>query len=484
MGIGSEMNFPPEVKELAEFIRECGGTLYAVGGCVRDTLLNRPVVDWDVEVFGLAPGLLRDILGKKFGGVSLVGDSHGVYTIPNVPWLQVGIPRRDRKSGRNHKDFEHTLDPDMSIADAGRRRDLKVNAMYISVLSGTIHDPHGGMYDLACRRLSAVDAETFAEDPLRMLRAVRFAAQLGFHLAPELRILITSMATAGVQRDLAPERVTIEMRKILMAAYPAVGLNLLHEVGLLPHFDMLARLRDVPQSPLHHPEGDVWTHTVMVVERMGAIVASNPLLPDDVKEALMWAALVHDIGKITHTETAKDGSVRSPGHEEAGAKLVPQFFETLPGVSNSIVGKVTELVRFHLAPAVYPAQNARRSAYVRVARELDGVGLTLQHLDLLRAADASGRTTSKAIEIRSGKRESDFEKACVKFGLYTEVNEIVAPNPIVHKGVVTGRYLLNKGHKAGKEMGMLIKRCLAYQDETGQTNPDVIYAACMAVRRE
>src|SRR5436190_12156215 len=162
------MEIPGHIISLAQSIRDQGGRALLVGGCVRDELMDRQPKDWDVEVYGIEPAQLRNLL-DQFGDVNLVGEAFTVYKLGQH--FDVSIPRRERKSGRGHRAFVIEGDPAMTIEEATRRRDFTINAILQDPLTGETLDPFHGQDDLAAGILSAVSPDTFAEDSLRVLRA-------------------------------------------------------------------------------------------------------------------------------------------------------------------------------------------------------------------------------------------------------------------------------------------------------------------------
>src|SRR5262245_22557322 len=187
--------------------------------------MGRAAKDVDIEVFGIPPDRLRTLL-ERFGHVEAVGESFQVY---KVGGLDVSLPRRESKSGRGHKGFHVTGDPAMSIEEAARRRDFRINAISWDPLTGEYLDPFGGRGDIERRVLRAVDIRTFAEDSLRVLRAVQFAARFEFALDEDTRALCRTIPLD----DLPAERVWGEFEKLLMAPRPSVGFRLMMELGVV-----------------------------------------------------------------------------------------------------------------------------------------------------------------------------------------------------------------------------------------------------------
>src|ERR687884_602836 len=219
---------PEKILKLARAVRDAGGRALLVGGCVRDRLMGREVKDWDVEVYGVEPARLRELLAR-FGRVNIVGKAFTVYKLG--PDLDVSIPRRERKTGRGHRAFYIEGDPSMTFEEAARRRDFTVNAILEDPLTGELIDPFGGRADIEAKLLRAVSPETFVEDSLRVLRAAQFAARFQFDVEPSTVELCRSIDLT----DLPAERVWGELEKILLVApQPSVGLRWLDRLNVTP----------------------------------------------------------------------------------------------------------------------------------------------------------------------------------------------------------------------------------------------------------
>jgi tRNA nucleotidyltransferase (CCA-adding enzyme) len=346
------LDLPGGLRGLLAALREAGGRPYVVGGAVRDALLLRETKDYDVEVFGLPAERLEAVL-RGHGRIDAVGQAFRVYKLSGVAGidgaLDVALPRRDSKTGPGHRGIGVLGDPSMSVEEAARRRDFTINAMLYDEAADAVVDPHGGRRDLDARVLRAVDAATFGEDPLRALRAVQLAARYELAVEPVTAALCAAMPIA----ELPAERVFGEIEKLLLkAARPSRGLALLADWGMLPVVaPELVPLAATPQDPGWHPEGDVWVHTLQVVDAAAPLAAE--LAPDRPRRlAVMLGALCHDLGKPTTTRF-EDGRVRSRGHEEAGlpptAALLDRWnVHTLLGYD--VRGQVLALVGQHLKP--------------------------------------------------------------------------------------------------------------------------------------
>ena len=449
------------IKPIAEAITAAGGRPIAVGGFVRDMCLGIDAKDMDIEVFGLALEDLEAVLAR-FGRVRRVGRAFGVLRLDGKGvHAEFSLPRRDSKRGPGHRGFDVQVDPDLDFAEAARRRDLTINSMGMELPGGAILDPHGGRRDIERRVLRATDTTTFPEDPLRGLRVAQFCARLEMTPDEELVRLCGELDLT----EISSERKREEFNKLLLRGVrPSIGLAFLRRSGLLAHFPELAALVDVPQDPRWHPEGDVWTHTLMVVDEAAMLRTGDR----DEDPALMFGTLCHDFGKPLVTETRADGSIRSPGHSEAGVTPTRAFLNNLRA-SHALVKQVCALVRHHLAPAQFVAQGAGDRAYRRLARRLAADGVTMELLVRTARADHFGRTTKEALarSFSEGDRFLDRARALA-------VADRSPPNAVL------GRHLIARGLKPGPDFTDVLRRCRAVQDTHGWSDPDRILDAVLS----
>lgn len=359
--------WPQKILDLSIAIRDAGGRALLIGGCVRDGLMGVKPKDWDLEVYGVAPERLREIL-DRFGPVNVVGEAFTVYKLGSD--LDISLPRRERKSGRGHRAFVIEGDPSMSYADASLRRDFTVNAILQDPLTAEIIDPFSGQQDIEQGVLRAVSAETFVEDSLRVLRAAQFAARFEFRIEPETVELCRSIDLS----DLPAERIWGELEKMLLRAQrPSIGLGWLQALGVLEKlFPEIQALIDVPQDPEWHPEGDVFVHTKLTVDQARQLINE---LPYPRQVTVMLAALAHDFGKPATTEFL-EGRWRSRGHEGAGAPPTESFLtrinvHTIDGYN--VRGQVIALVREHLKPGEFykKRDEVGEGAFRRLARRCE-----------------------------------------------------------------------------------------------------------------
>ena len=372
---------PQKITKLAELIKQNDGRAMLVGGCVRDELMGIKPKDFDLEVYGIESKKLKEIL-KSFGRVDAVGEAFTVYKIGQ--YIDVALPRRERKVGRGHKGFVVEGDPEMSFEEAAKRRDFTVNAIMKDALTGEIIDCYGGQEDIKKGILRVVSSETFVEDSLRVLRAAQFAARFEFDIDKETIKLCRSIDLT----DLPSERIWGEFEKLLLKAEkPSIGLKWLYDLRVVEQlFPELKALVRVPQEKEWHPEGNVDIHTLLVVDEARKLIDD---LDYSKKVTVMLGALCHDFGKPATTEFF-DGRWRSHGHDEAGVKPTESFLDTLN--IHTLDGfdvrkEIIELVRHHLKPGMfYKAKKVGDGAFRRLARKVE--------LDLLyrvAKADALGR---------------------------------------------------------------------------------------------
>jgi len=437
---------------VAETVAREGGRGVIVGGYVRDRLLGIESKDLDIEVFGLSFEELERLL-STLGEVIHVGKAFGVFRVKGLD-VDFSLPRRDSKVRPGHTGFDVAYDPEMSFAEAARRRDLTMNAIGLDPLTLEYLDPHGGRRDLREKRLRATDPVHFPEDPLRGLRVAGFAARFEMTPDEELKKLCSGLDLA----ELSAERVFGELEKLLLRSEkPSIGFELLRETRLLRFFPEIEALVGVPQEPDWHPEGDVWIHTMMVLDEAAKLRTGHA--EDDLP--LMYGALAHDFGKPATTRTI-EGRITSYEHDVKGAVIAEAFLEKLRA-PKELTKKVEALVRHHLAPALFHKNGATAKAYRRLARDLDASGVRPDQLLRVATADHLGRTTDDAFARRFPSGEH-FKKMMESLELTVE-----AP-----KDVVLGRHLIARGLRPGPEFGRLLAECRDVQDETGWDDPERI----------
>lgn len=380
----------PVADDLARRFQEAGFSLALVGGSVRDALLGRLGNDLDFTTDARPEDVLKIIrpwadavweVGIAFGTVAAqkearVGDAERSFQIEVTTYRSEAYDRTSRKPEVSYGD---------SIEQDLVRRDFTVNAMAVALPENEFIDPHGGLDDLAARvlRTPGTPEESFSDDPLRMMRAARFAAQLDFDVAPEVIAAMTGMA--GRLEIVSAERVRDELNKLILSTHPRKGLALLVDTGLaeyvLPELPAL-RL----ESDEHHRHKDVYEHTLIVLEQAIELEEDGPDL------TLRLAALLHDIGKPRTRRFEEDGRVSFHHHEVVGAKMTKKRMTALK-YSNELVKDVSRLVELHLRFHGYGTGEWTDSAVRRYVRD---AGPLLDRLHKLTRSDCTTRNKRRA----------------------------------------------------------------------------------------
>ena len=382
------IKLPSSLSPLVNALIEKGYRPVVVGGYVRDAFLGLDSKDIDIEVFGVESLELLEQLAGSFGKVNSVGRSFGVLKL-QLERLEIdlSIPRQEIKVGVGHKGFEVALDATLSFKEAARRRDFTMNAMGFDLKSETLLDPYDGQEDLKKRCLTIVDKKSFIEDPLRLYRAVQFVARFELTVSEDLETLALEMVAQKMLQELPKERLFEEIKKLfLKSKKPSQGFELMKRWGILKDFPELYNIIGVPQDPLYHPEGDVWVHTMMVLDEMTLLHCG-----EHKKDLyLSFAALCHDLGKANTTEVIA-GRVRAIGHENSGLALTTSFVKRLSD-EQALLEYVLPLIKHHLKPMQFYKQGAKSGAIRRLSTQVN-----IEALVLLAQADFLGRTTDEAL---------------------------------------------------------------------------------------
>lgn len=313
------VKFPDAIESTIQTIVDNGGDVYLVGGAVRDIAMNNfNFKDYDFEVFGIEPNELAQLLNCE-----LSGNAFAVFNVflDNME-VQFSIPRKEVKNGTGYNGFSVTFDPFMTIENAARRRDFTFNAMYINVNNRSyIIDPFNGMNDIKLGKIRPIEYSVFKEDPVRILRAIQFAGRFGFEIANYDTFCYSVMHLSTELANEPSERIIIELNKLLNKSISAIGINYLYDLSMIPMFKFIAEMAWTDHCQIYHKEGDVFVHTVNVMQCL--IQLRNDEFPIDL--ATMWAALFHDYGKV-YTSKLKsiiDGKKRitAIGHELKSVEL-------------------------------------------------------------------------------------------------------------------------------------------------------------------
>ncbi|RFU86470.1 CCA tRNA nucleotidyltransferase [Streptomyces triticagri] len=427
----------PVADDLARRFQEAGFSLALVGGSVRDALLGRLGNDLDFTTDARPEDVLKIVrpwadsvweVGIAFGTVGCQKAAQGdgdqlTYQIEVTTYRSEAYDRTSRKPEVSYGD---------SIEEDLVRRDFTVNAMAVALPEKDFIDPHGGLDDLAARvlRTPSTPQESFSDDPLRMMRAARFAAQLDFEVSEDV---VAAMKEMAERIDIvSAERVRDELNKLLLSEHPRKGLTLLVDTGLaarvLPELPAL-RL----ESDEHHRHKDVYEHSLTVLEQAIALEEDGPDL------TLRLAALLHDIGKPKTRRFEKDGRVSFHHHEVVGAKLTKKRMTALK-YSNELVKDVCRLVELHLRFHGYGTGEWTDSAVRRYVRD---AGPLLSRLHKLTRSDCTTRNKRRAnalsraydgLEERIARLQEQEELDSIRPDLNgNEIMEIlgVGPGPVI-----------------------------------------------------
>lgn len=365
-------------REVARLVAARGGRTFYVGGFVRDALMGRENKDVDIEVHGITPGCLAEIL-DSLGQRMAIGESFGIFGLKGYD-LDIAMPRKEEARGQGHRDFEIFVDPFIGTEAAACRRDFTINALMQDVPTGQIVDHFGGTEDLKAGILRHVNDTSFAEDPLRVLRAAQFTARFGLQVAEETVSLCSTMQLQHLPR----ERIEGELKKALLKAeHPSIFFEVLRQMDQLDHwFPELKALIGVPQPPKYHAEGDVWNHTMMVLDEAAKLRhrAANPYW-------FMLSALTHDFGKAVCTGES-GGALHAYQHEIEGLPLAEAFLRRITGESK-LIQYVLNMVEYHMKPnTVAGARSAQKVTTRMFDKSVDPEGLICIAL-----ADDRGRIT-------------------------------------------------------------------------------------------
>ena len=458
----------PVLDELGRRFSEAGESLALVGGPVRDAMLGRPLVDLDFTT-SARPEVTERLLRGWSDAIWDVGRAFGTIGCRKGPWqIEITTYRAEAYDPDSRK--PEVVYGDTLAGDLGRR-DFTVNAMAVTVPDRQFEDPHGGILDLAHRvlRTPGRPEDSFSDDPLRMMRAARFAAQLGFTVDPPVVTAMTEMAERiGI---VSAERVRDELVKLVCAPYPRLGLTLLVETGIadlvLPELPALALERDE-----HHRHKDVYEHTLTVLEQA---IELEHRLADDADHApgpgprpgsapapdfiARFAALMHDVGKPRTRRFLDDGSVTFHHHDVVGAKLTRKRMKALR-FSREEIDAVSKLVELHLRFHGYGSGEWTDSAVRRYVRD---AGDQLERLHVLTRADCTTRNRRKAQRLR--RTYDDLEERIRRLG---EQEELASMRPDLDGNQIMEILQI----PPGREVGEAYRHLLDLRIEHGPLGPD------------
>lgn len=412
--------------KIAKQVSRYNGRTFLVGGCVRDEILGKKIKDIDIEIHNIEVEKLLEIL-NSLGEVKKIGASFGVFNLKGYD-IDIAMPRKEKSNGRGHRDFEIYVDPFIGYEEAARRRDFTMNSLMKDILTGEIIDSFGGVEDIKNKKIRHVNDESFSEDPLRVFRAAQFAARFDFEIDDKTAELSSNMDLSA----LAFERVFEELKKALLKAKrPSIFFSSLRKMNQLSYwFKEIEALIGIEQSKIHHPEGDVFNHTMLVLDEAAKLrnKANNELV-------FMLAALCHDFGKTVTTEIKENGKITAHSHEIQSVKIAEEFLDRL---SHEIKLKkeVLNLVELHMKPNQMFDKAKKKSMM-----KLWDKAICPEDLILLAKADSLGRDIDKNYD--------EIEKV-LRASLEDYKN-------LMKKPQITGKDLISIGLKPGEQFAEYIE---------------------------
>ena len=451
----------PVLDELGTRFRDAGEEVALVGGPVRDALLGRLHNDLDLTT-SARPEVTERLLTGWADAIWDMGRDFGTIGCRKDGWqIEITTYRSDKYDPSSRK--PEVAYGDTLAGDLGRR-DFTVNAMAVTVPGQEFEDPYGGLSDLVDKVLRTPGApeDSFDDDPLRMMRAARFAAQLGFTVDPGVRAAMTAMADRI--EIVSAERVRDELVKLVTSPYPRLGLTLLVETGLaarvLPELPALALERDE-----HHRHKDVYEHTLTVLEQA---IELEDRLPDGGPDFVCrFAALMHDVGKPKTRRFSGDGTVTFHHHDVVGAKITRKRMKALR-FSNDDIDAVCQLVELHLRFHGYGTGEWTDSAVRRYVRD---AGDQLARLHVLTRADCTTRNRRKAERLRRS-----YDHLEERIARLSEQEELQAIRPDLD-----GNQIMEiLGIPPGREVGEAYRFLLELRLERGPLDPEEAKAALLA----
>lgn len=413
-------------KKIANKVKECGGVTYYVGGCVRDKLLGIPNKDIDIEVHGISLETLSNIL-DSLGKRKLVGESFGIFMLKGYD-LDISIPRKETKRGNLHQDFDITIDPYIGTYNAAKRRDFTINALMENVLTGEVIDHFGGLDDLKNHIIRHVNEKSFTEDSLRVLRGCQFASRFGFEIDESTIELCKTINITNLPK----ERIEGELKKALLKGKkPSIFFEYLKKMGKLDDwFYELNLLSNIKENPKYHQEGNVYIHTMMVLDE-----ARNYL--DSVKQPyyFMLSALCHDFGKIAATKEV-NGVLKSINHENMGDDLIKSFLHRFTS-EKKLIQYVLNMTHLHMAPNIYASDHSS----IKATNKLFDESISPNDLIILSHVDKLGQI-------------NDLEKKDNRPFLFDRLKKY---EELMKEEEVTGRDLIELGLKPKKYYAEALK---------------------------
>lgn len=441
-----QIKITDQQKHVIKAIADAGGQPFFVGGIVRDAFIGRDSKDVDIEVFNIEFGPMVEAIKKVDCVKSITVDAGKRFPVTKVRCqddteMDVASPRREVFVG-GEAEFEVQADPWMPKKEAAARRDFTMNAIMVNGVTGEVFDFFGGINDIAQGVIRHTSSQ-FAEDPDRVIRAGRFAAQINMNIDPETFDICQTMVASPIMETVNAEQINAEFKKIFKSKNPSVAFRFFAKVGWIQkRFPEIANMINCPQDPRWHPEGDVFEHTMQVMDRM-AEIAIQEQWDDNKKIQMVMAAMCHDMGKPSTTVTESNGSITSKGHAQVGVPIAEAFMRRCKFDNADFINRVCIMVDQHMA---HSGMEATQRTTRRVAARIAPVSI-VEWAAIIKA-DASGRD-------------------CGWFDPAAEFVKIAAEQSIDKEGpkpIVMGRHVIPFGIK-GPAVGAITKAAFEAQIE-------------------
>jgi tRNA nucleotidyltransferase (CCA-adding enzyme) len=451
------INIPTVLEDIFKELTNIGIRPILVGGCVRDNLLNLPIKDYDIELYGLDSLDNIETSLKKFGTVKQVGKSFGVLILSVESYdFDFALPRTEKKIGNSHSDFEIKSDGGLSFEEAAKRRDFTINAIGYDYLSKEYLDPFNGIEDLKKKKLRHIKDESFVEDPLRVYRAIQFTARFDFKLDGKTFNLCKQMVEDNLLEFLAKERIYEEFKKLFLNSLkPSLGFELMKKLDVLKYFPELKSLIACEQDEEYHPEGDVWVHTLMTIDVLAKILREENIQDDYRKLYLFYGILCHDLGKPLCTKEI-NGRITSYKHESLGIEPTISFLSKITN-EKKFIDIVCTLVKNHLTPFQLYLNDSSQKAIKRLSLKVN-----IEDLYFVCLADCLGRDIK------------DKEK-CHKFieWLLEKAKELNIKNEPI-KPLIMGKDLIGLGLNPSKEFKKLLNLAFDLQIDCNYSKDEIL----------
>lgn len=451
------------IVELFSLLNSAGYKPLIVGGAVRDAILGIQPKDIDIEVYKISYNDLSNFLGK-YGRVDLVGKTFGVIKFkPNNSNLHYdfSVPRKENKIGIDHTSFEIMFDPDMTIEEGATRRDFTFNALAYDPIENKIYDYFGGLDDLKNGVIKHT-SDAFKEDALRILRCMQFQARFNFSVHASTIIEIRKMLETQDFENLSKERIFEEWSKwATKGIRHDLIFQFMRDTTLIDKYPELKALKETPQDPIWHPEGDVEIHTTLCLQEMDRIIMREGITGEE-KMILLMSILLHDIGKPATTEhMKKDGrmAITSHGHEALGGEMAKGVLSKL-GFHDGLINPIANIISDHLAGvniSMIPERRGMLKAVKKLSRRLNPA--TIKQLTYVMEADSNGRGRDAHVEA-TGSSEI--------LSIAEEINAQDKP----YQYILMGRHLIDAGLEPSVRFGDILRKSQEAQENGEFDNLD------------